>query len=552
METTDGYELLKTLDSLNSLTSVDENVAEYLSLIQDQVQPFFPDFAVSLSRQSPLEQEYGRCAVVDLSHASDERRTLFQNSDELGQYLSGSPASPGADSGDEPRRRLFILEDLSRNYISILGSHLRIPPSFFAGHYDDPSSAQFNHRRPFERHSASQFNLRYIDSHRVEIDVSPHEASGIYACNTNSSRYLYAYDPSGPLYDEAIAHHVLSFWSTPIGTDGSWDAVLLVDPPLGSQVKLLASGQLVPIRHELKDESSMRKRYLYPELHSLRRLPEDISAWAASQQRPQFTSMFDDVLNDITSSRNRSARELDDPRTAVEFPRKMAIGIMLSFLRRRYLNLLHLHNTQVKQNLTHRTLRCKAAHFSDGAFSKWNDHYFDFIISSRAAMKELIRELGDNLISTGITMQHGITQGSEGASGAAPVPQWEIDGWLSVMELAHAVDDLLKSTATGYMQYITIQEARLSGANAQSLSKITVATMLFIPMSTIAGIFSMSDDYLPGKPRAWIFWVVSFPLLLSLAYLHWRQQLLELLVKKKLHLSQFIGKVRKPNENSYV
>lgn len=148
-------------------------------------------------------------------------------------------------------------------------------------------------------------------------------------------------------------------------------------------------------------------------------------------------------------------------------------------------------------------------------------------------MKEIIRELEDNMVSLGLPMKNG-TAWNSGIPGEPQ--QWEIDGWISVMDLAHNVDGLANVLATGYLQYITIQEARISNSNEQNLSKITVLTMLFIPLSTVSGFFSMSDDFLPGSPRAWVFWVVSIPLLILLAYLYWRQELVQALMRKRQSL----------------
>jgi hypothetical protein len=60
--------------------------------------------------------------------------------------------------------------------------------------------------------------------------------------------------------------------------------------------------------------------------------------------------------------------------------------------------------------------------------------------------------------------------------------------------------------------------------------------MLFIPLSTVASIFSMGGDFLPGNSRAWVFWVVSIPVLMMLAYLYWRQEVVEALMKKRQSL----------------
>ncbi|RDW57691.1 hypothetical protein BP5796_12492 [Coleophoma crateriformis] len=523
---------------------IDNNEIEYMGLIRHQIQPFFPNFATALSRQSPVDREMGRCAVVEFNEGFAPRSTSFRTSVELRQYLLATPQSPVGDSQNQPQRRLFILEDLPCNYILALGSRLRIPPSFFAGHYDDPASSTFNHRNPFELHTTSQFRLRYGSSHRAEVDVPPHKAASVYAFNSNVHRYLHAYDRNGLLYDELRSHHILSFWNSLVDKDGSWNAVLLVDPPLTGHVRCLPSRQLVPVRRELRDESSMPKHYLYPELNALHELPEEASKWSSAYENPQYTSMFDDTLSGF-ASRNWDVGDLDDPMAVVKLPRKLVIGMMLAFLRRRYLNLLRIQKTHVKPN---QTLRMNyLSNFSEGALSSWHDEFFDFIVGSCAAMKELIREMEENTVSLGLPR----TNGTAGKLGVARVPpQWEIDGWRSVLDLAHVVDELTNALATGYMQYITIQEARVSNGNAQSLSKITVLTMLFIPLSTVASIFSMGGDFLPGSPRAWVFWVVSIPVLMTLAYLYWRQQLVEVLLTKRESLLRLLEQRRKERDIS--
>lgn len=523
-----------------SFNCVDHKEIEYMNLIQNQIQPLFPNFATAVSGQSPADRELGRCAVVEFRQEFAQQPSSFKSSIELRHYLSISP-SPANTSQDQPRRRLFILEDLPRNYILTLGSWLRIPPSFFAGHYDDPASPTFNHRNPFERHRKSQFRLRYGTSHRVEVDVPLHKRSNIYAFNTNVCRYLHAYDPKGPLYDEMRSHHIVSFWSSPVGIDGSWDAVLLVDPPLTELAKCLLSMELAPVRRELQDESSMPKHYLYPEMNNLQELPEEVSERASAFECPKYNSMFDDALNDL-ASRNQDVGELDNPMAVVKFPRKLVIGIMLAFLRHRYLNLLRIQKTHVKLSQNPRSS------FSEGALSSWHEESFDYIVGACAAMKELIREMEENMVALGLPMENGSTGWKSGVAGGPRPPQWEIDGWRSVLDLAHTVDWLTNSLATGYLQYISIQEARVSNGIAKSLSKITVLTMLFIPLSTVASIFSMGGDFLPGNSRAWVYWVVSIPVLMMLACLYWREELVEGLMRKRQSLLLLLAQKGKKSD----
>jgi hypothetical protein len=251
--------------------------------------------------------------------------------------------------------------------------------------------------------------------------------------------------------------------------------------------------QLAPVRHELLDESSIPKLCLHPEMNALQELPEEVSEWASAYECPQYISIFDDAVNEFASG-NQDVCEMDNPVAVVKFPRKLVIGIMLAFLRRRYLNLLRIQKTHVKPNQTFRHNYLSS--FSEGALSSWHDEFFDFIVGSCAAMKELIREMEENMVSLGLPMKNETARNSSLTGGP---PQWEIDGWRSVLDLVHVLDGLTNALATGYLQYISIQEARISNGNAQTLSKITVLTMLFIPLSTVASIFSMSGDFLPGS-----------------------------------------------------
>ena len=206
--------------------------------------------------------------------------------------------------------------------------------------------------------------------------------------------------------------------------------------------------QLAPVRRELRDESSIPKHYLYPEMVALQKLPEEVSEWASAYECPQYISIFDDALNEF-ASRNQDVSEIDNPMAIVKFPHKLVVGKMLAFLRRRYLNLLRIQKTHVKPN---QPLRYNyLSSFSEGALSSWHDELFDFIVGSCAAMKELIREMEENIVSLGLPMKNGTAWNSGVAGGP---PQWEIDGWRSVLDLAHVVDGLTNALATGYLRLV--------------------------------------------------------------------------------------------------
>ncbi|KAH7088736.1 hypothetical protein FB567DRAFT_590856 [Paraphoma chrysanthemicola] len=506
----------KRSESPYHFLSKDED--QYMCLIQNELQPFFPTFAAAIEKQSASQREKGRCAVVDFTEQQQHRVVKFASSSELNTYLAETPPPAYHETEVQPRRRLFILEDLPCNHILALGSRLRIPPGLFAGHWDDPAASTFNHRDPCSRCALPHFRIRYGTSNRVEIDAPAdlNNAMGTYAFDTNVCRYLHNYNPNGLLYDEPRSHHIMSFWTSAPREDGTWDAVLLVDPPPQKHVRCLATHRLLPLRDQITDDASMPKRFLNPPLDTPHELSEDLSKWSAAYSRPAYISMFDDTIQAYGSG-HLNISVTSDPLRAVEYPRKLAMSTLLAYIRRRYLNIINVHKSQGSNSLRHYYF----SNFSNSNMTSWSTKFFDFWIGSCAAMKEFSHEMDENITALGLDVAN------------PSAPAWEIDGWRSIRENTHVVQVMIDTFAANYLQYVTVQEAHASSGSAQSLSRITVLTMLFIPLSTVASIFSMGGDFLPGETKAWIFWVIVIPVLAMLACVYWYGMLVRMWTCKK-------------------
>lgn len=82
---------------------------------------------------------------------------------------------------------------------------------------------------------------------------------------------------------------------------------------------------------------------------------------------------------------------------------------------------------------------------------------------------------------------------------------------------------------------------RQSLDEARSVGMLTLLGMAFVPLSLVASLFSMSDEYRPGAGKFWLYFAVSIPfvaLLFGTAFLsiHWRklcQQLKEVIGRRK-------------------
>src|SRR5438034_11288072 len=131
-------------------------------MISDTLQIQYPRF-VRMVKQPPERLKTGKAAVLEFRQGQRVVAKRFEGpkgSENLQMYLD-DPALKRPCPEQGPCRRLWLLEDLSKSYIEILGSRLRIPPAFFAAHWADPSGVEFNSRDPFVVNPRERFLLMY-------------------------------------------------------------------------------------------------------------------------------------------------------------------------------------------------------------------------------------------------------------------------------------------------------------------------------------------------------------------------------------------------------
>jgi Mg2+ and Co2+ transporter CorA len=56
--------------------------------------------------------------------------------------------------------------------------------------------------------------------------------------------------------------------------------------------------------------------------------------------------------------------------------------------------------------------------------------------------------------------------------------------------------------------------SRESLTEAGTIGRLTVLGMVFLPLSHVSSLFSMSDNYLPGAKSFGIYWAISLPMVL--------------------------------------
>jgi hypothetical protein len=182
---------------------------KYWSLIKSQEQSY-PGFVKRLENQTEWRQKSGRIAIF----CDSEKRTIkrFGTSDGLRKFLDGNENKPG-----EPR--IFLLEDLSKSFVEILGSRLRIPPSFFADHWEDQDGNftrwTLRHQDPHRRY---MLRWRRLHEKSVEGDgpLDPYVIPGEVA-RIVSSKGLFG-DTVGPM----TSREKLSYWCSSCSSFGKF------------------------------------------------------------------------------------------------------------------------------------------------------------------------------------------------------------------------------------------------------------------------------------------------------------------------------------------
>lgn len=85
----------------------------------------------------------------------------------------------------------------------------------------------------------------------------------------------------------------------------------------------------------------------------------------------------------------------------------------------------------------------------------------------------------------------------------------DIDSILSKLEhYGHSMEQVVP-VATGMVQLL---DARESARQAANVTTLTYIATVFVPMSWVAGLFSMSDRFLPGGDKFWVYVSTAFPL----------------------------------------
>ncbi|KAK3358818.1 hypothetical protein B0T25DRAFT_514478 [Lasiosphaeria hispida] len=465
--------------------------------------------------------ESGQIGEDDAEPTSEERarrtnvsRLDYSTTDEV---ESTSYTTPEAlESGMKPEQgnrvkfRLYVVEDLSRDVIEILGSELKIDPSFFRSHIMD--YAWYNVRDPYRdppslnltaRHR-SWVQLRFVTARYYPTHEEFEE--GFNKSQTfNVLRRPDDDENNQGFWDEqeakiGVSRTRASLWVKPL-TDGAGPGigVLLLDPTIKTGKPLWGHFH----NWEVPPQFGKPENEGHSKLRALNSFKDRFVYWAENNAAFPYPAS-DAAIN----SRLNPWGDAQAP-----------MRVLLHMVCEEWLTISDYIKTRlnlIDWEISHPRLFLRDGGHIDVATQKlhvwrrWVPLY-----------REMLSETLDRVFNA--PLQTATTGGNEvihngsksdwlpGSSGAPSINDYAHDYalLLSYMEEYQSRIDRLSTVATAF---ISIGDSRLSYDASKNVGRLTWLATIFIPLSFIASILSMQSDasQLENTVRLWA--KVAFPM----------------------------------------
>ncbi|KAK0642141.1 hypothetical protein B0T16DRAFT_335285 [Cercophora newfieldiana] len=391
--------------------------------------------------------------------------------------------------------RVFILEGLNSDFIAVLGAHFKMHPSLFIDQertvvispHSQQSSDFFT--LPGTARSAPHFTMKYF-----EVVSLPQEVLSFRMCCAETGRHIGMTRIKGELLKEGVVRRKCTIWNQGY-SDGRWDCLMLVDPPLRAVMTSQNTGyaassptytprKMVPIASQL-----FQNGYLDF-------VPYRVQMTA--RKGPSRTSMLDDLCFYLQT------HPLKDPNPASTFAKK----IIASHYHQLF-NFTRSVTSDVQFHMS-RLDRLGLDHF-DTTFvesGQWSDAQ-----ALERRISEYHADIESIMLASGIPLaDQPDVVGCIASSGSTPWYDCTADFQLLRLRFAdvrrHA--ELLNTAITGLTSISGNQKAL---REARSTKALTLVGLVFIPLAYTATLFSMTESFGPGGERFWVYFAVSVPLI---------------------------------------
>ncbi|KAH7013166.1 hypothetical protein EDB80DRAFT_774496 [Ilyonectria destructans] len=472
-----------------------EKEKNYWTLVESTQRRQYPEFVDQLSNQvGPLAEE-GQVAVIEFQGEDKPSIQKFTASRNLRRYLEKDAPSSTA------LRRVFVLEGLPRKFVQVLGSNLRVPPSFFATHWASHGRYRGSvlNRTPRYFESQRRFLLSFQKLHQVEIKgLHGDEVDPIYHMDSSVRRPLSRVSVFGDLDGPFSSFEQLSYWCTCKGD--SWDVVFLVDPPLGNFVTWKKSSiprevlrnNTIKLNASIEDGLSQAGSW-YSTYASGTTLSTITSDLEEAHDSPEMQSSFDDIVLLYREQR----RSHQTPASCTDICRRLVLSAWTASIR--------IMEAQIVQEQFNMSIGARVTEFSSATWlddawtTPWESRRFGRLIRAKSALESVSADLYHNMDALGIGGKCQITE------------EWEADAWKSLQYTTDSLKTRVDIILQAYMQAVSVRETITANTQARQVGYLTSLATLFLPISFIASIFSMGGKFSVGEQLFWVFWAFAIP-----------------------------------------
>jgi hypothetical protein len=510
----------------------------------------------------------GRCYCLHFEEDKVSRLEGYPNGfaspETLSQYLRDHPAKV---SRERNQRRLFILEDMDPHYVDTLGEHLGVDPLVFS---EQMNTWNFSESRsipyrglPSVSQPNQSFTLRYYEIRTLDDPKSVDELTFQMTFAVNRRKYERWRDIDLPTFDrwednrQAVIRRCASFWTsqehmeserTNRGWDGAFSlpflspheltviALILVDPGMAA-ASIAPKGALILQTPTIyKDRASLWNAHTWENPDDVKAVPHISGAYhdGCPTLAPLLFSHISSGAQD-QMEKFQTQRDLASPLDELVFYwTKVASNDLIKMTNKESSNAGYYLLKYIAQHWTNQLelINCtvaKGEYFSDDYQARIDDSLSgpqwkaDLVKVNRIAkninymrrqMNYFWRAMVLNLERLGV--QLGCENVDKGLSLALQGAQSD---FLTINSRLQPLRERVEAL-TAIADNLANLRAAFKGINDGEFGlRLSLFASVVFPLTLVASILSMGDDFLPGKDKFWIFWVSSLPFVAVFAIL---------------------------------
>ncbi|VUC30827.1 unnamed protein product [Clonostachys rosea] len=468
-------------------------------------EPYSSKIKASCSLQPALRLPDPRNYAVPLRDRS-ARATLFSFSEDGAPRRSDFTGVEGPEKlalhfqSTRPGRNVYLLEGLNPAYIAVFGDALRIDPRFFADH--DRNSADLS--LPFEPSIITR--LPSLLNQDQSIMVGYHELrnpdrrfeSFNVSC-ADSGRDMWTSRLAQGWEYPIILHQKCSAWTTMSQDGKGWEVLILCDPPI-RRAHLWSKQASSKWAYDLISMKTTPFQGGYADF-----VPRSFPLHPDDQfQGPPRDGLHDDLCYYLATAHKTIPGGVKLSEHATVFMKKIVAS--------HYLQLISYHqaNLATMEYPLQRIVGLGQLKIPQ-LQQQWSDIQ---LMCARCA--HYLKTASSIMMQLGIPLEYP----SRGKISDTTWTESNLDFQYVHHELNRLVERALffNESLTGLTGIVgneqALTETRRSIREAKAVKALTLVGMVFIPLAFTTGLFSMSDEYLPGMEKFWTFFAVSVPLVL--------------------------------------